>query len=76
MKPAGLTLKSNDELMVVHQCLRCGKLSSNRIAGDDNSHSLLSLLDEPIQGTRIAVLTVADREQVLTALFGHNHPNI
>src|SRR5512139_2755149 len=45
MRPVGLTLKrSRDkyggqaagELMLVHQCSECGKLSINRIAADDD----------------------------------------
>ena len=76
MKPVGLTLKSNDELAVVHKCSKCGTISYNRIAGDDNPHSTLSLLENPIQLRRIQTLTMEDKEQVLVALFGYNHPNI
>lgn len=76
MKPAGLTLKSNDELAVIHQCTKCGTVSVNRIAGDDNPYSILSLLENPIQLRRILVLTMEEKERVLTALFGYNHPNI
>lgn len=37
MKPIGLTIKSDGvELMGIHQCLSCGKISKNRLAGDDN----------------------------------------
>ncbi len=76
MKPAGLALKPGGELAVVHQCLKCGKISFNRIAGDDNPHSILSLLENPIQLKSVQTLTAKDRELVLTALFGYNNPNI
>jgi hypothetical protein len=76
MKPIGLTTKSKGELAIVHECLKCGKLSLNRIAGDDNPYSILSLLDEPVQKRRITMLALEDREQVLIALFGYNHPDI
>jgi hypothetical protein len=72
MKPVGLTLKSDGELAVVHQCVKCGTISHNRIAGDDNSYSILSLLENPIQLKRIQILTMGDKEQVLTALFGYD----
>lgn len=62
--------------MIVHMCLKCGTQSCNRIAGDDNPHSILSLLNNPIERKSIAILTLEDREQVLTALFGYNHPDI
>jgi hypothetical protein len=76
MRPVGLTLKSNDELAIIHQCTKCGIISCNRIAGDDSPHSILSLLENPIQLRRTQTLTMEDKEQVLTALFGYNHPEI
>lgn len=71
MKPVGLTLKFNDELAIVHRCLKCGKISRNRIAGDDNPQSLLLLLDNPIKLIKTQILTHEDRESVLSALFGN-----
>ena len=77
MKPIGLTLKDiRGELMVVHLCLNCGKLSINRIAGDDNPHSLLSLLELREGAKGIKLLVLEDKDQVLTALFGYNYPDI
>lgn len=35
MKPIGLTNKKDGEIMLIHQCVKCGKISTNRIAGDD-----------------------------------------
>jgi hypothetical protein len=32
----------------VHRCRACGRLSSNRIAGDDNAALLLSLAVRPL----------------------------
>jgi DNA-directed RNA polymerase subunit RPC12/RpoP len=46
MEPLGLTVKhtlkryqseKQGELMLIHRCVACGKLSINRIAGDDNT---------------------------------------
>lgn len=50
MKPVGLTRKASagsnsGELMIVHRCTGCGKLSLNRIAADDLPSVLLELLD-------------------------------
>ena len=52
MKPIGLTLKriakkyaNQGELMLVHQCEDCGKVSINRIAADDDSEKLLAVLE-------------------------------
>lgn len=53
MKPLEVVLKDREtnpftgrtsgELMVVHQCLGCGKIQANRIAGDDNVDLLYEL---------------------------------
>lgn len=48
MRPVGLTLKhcakkygpKEGELMLVHECLECGKLSINRIAADDVAETI------------------------------------
>ena len=93
MKPIGLvfkhitynpfTGKTSGELMIVHLCLNCGKISTNRIAGDDNAQSIISLLDEPkLLDTKLihrlycsgtTLLSIHDKEQVLTCLFGYYH---
>jgi hypothetical protein len=65
MKPLGLTCRTDGELMVVHMCQRCGKVSYNRIAGDDNTYVVLELL-----GDKSGFLTKNDVQQVQTALFG------
>ncbi len=52
MEPVGLTVKQrqnkygngNDgELMLIHRCWQCGKLSINRIAADDLAEHLLNI---------------------------------
>ncbi len=43
MEPIALWVKRNGEWSVVHRCQECGVLRANRIAGDDNELSLLSL---------------------------------
>jgi hypothetical protein len=54
MKPVGLTFKrlakkyagdNQGELMLVHLCEDCGKVSINRIAGDDVAEVILSVLE-------------------------------
>jgi DNA-directed RNA polymerase subunit RPC12/RpoP len=46
MKPTGLTTKKDGEIMIIHKCEKCGKVSNNRIAGDDNTDTILSLADD------------------------------
>jgi hypothetical protein len=93
MMPIGLTFKgitynlyaekSSGEIMVVHACLTCGRISSNRIAGDDNAYAVIKLLEESgkqnteiitrLTGLRIRLLSLENRDQILIALFGKNY---
>ena len=44
MKPIGLTFKNNSwELMIVYECLGCGKIIKNRCAGDDAPFALIDV---------------------------------
>lgn len=93
MEPIGLTIKNikinpftkrtTGELMIVHLCLGCGKISCNRIAGDDNSHAITCLLEKSnnlnqetiirlsTQGIRLT--TQEDKQKVLTSLYGYDY---
>jgi len=53
MRPIGLTLKwtpnkyrESSEVMLVHRCLQCGKLSINRIAADDFQERILEVFSQ------------------------------
>jgi hypothetical protein len=76
MDPIGLTCKKDGEIMIVHLCLNCGKTSKNRIAGDDNTHEIMNLLDKNSNLTHWHqnLLTRKDKDIVLTALFGYDYP--
>jgi len=82
MQPVGLTLKHipkkygevSGELMLVHRCKECGKLSLNRIAADDDSEVMLALLHHPylqeLEVVGIRPLTLADLALVRIQLYG------
>jgi DNA-directed RNA polymerase subunit RPC12/RpoP len=82
MEPIGLTFKQEridkygktkqGELMIVHQCEKCGKISLNRIAGDDKEEEILKLLENPPQKEfkGIKVLGLEDKEEVERQLYG------
>lgn len=36
MEPVGVWVRKNGEWALIHRCRRCGHLSSNRVAADDN----------------------------------------
>jgi hypothetical protein len=88
MRPVGLTVKrvkkkygdGRGELMLIHQCVECGKISINRIAADDDPEQVLEVftrsaqLDpETIAGLaagEIELLGPEDAETVRTQLYG------
>ena len=89
MQPVGLTLKTEHnkyspatggELMLVHQCIECGKVSLNRIAADDVTEELLLVFERgsrmkqqsklDLMRAEVRILTEFDRDAVHTHLFG------
>lgn len=89
MEPLGLTLKhtpkryggeQQGELMLIHRCAGCGKLSINRVAADDNAASIYKLflraqhidaeLLSRLKAQGITPLLARDLTTVHTQLFG------
>ncbi|MFA5052866.1 MAG: RNHCP domain-containing protein [Parcubacteria group bacterium] len=90
MEPIGLTFKHEGsdkykrerkgELMIIHKCVVCGKISINRLAADDDEVTLISLfnkslklkydLREELLKEGINILTEKDKEEVFIKLFG------
>ncbi len=89
MEPLGLTVKhtlkryqteKQGELMLIHRCAACGKLSINRVAGDDNTIMLNDLfvrsqdmppaLLEGLSAQGILPLGARDFTLVHSQLFG------
>ncbi|WP_067172012.1 RNHCP domain-containing protein [Microtetraspora niveoalba] len=48
MAAVGVTARRDGEWLLIHHCLACGKLSANRVAGDDNTLVLLRLAIRPL----------------------------
>jgi len=88
MEPVGLTSKKikkkygnpTGELMLIHRCLGCGKLSINRIAADDDSNVLYKVFEasfrldnytrDRLRADGIDILGIGDEKIVKTQLFG------
>ncbi len=87
MKPIGLTMKNSrnkyrldkrGELMLIHQCIDCGSLSINRIAADDDSSTIIAVLQCSIEnqvhrfceGYGIIALNENDLEILYKQLYG------
>ena len=80
MRPIGLTMKSKDgELMLVHVCEACQKISKNRIAADDNDFEIIQTFESSLR-ERDSLLalyplgdmlcTKEDEAEIRTQLFG------
>ena len=48
MEPVGVWVRKNGEWALIHRCRRCGHLSSNRVAADDNPMKLMSIAMKPL----------------------------
>lgn len=90
MKPIGITLKKEGkdkygkeregDVMIVHQCQKCGKISINRIAGDDKEESILKVFEESqklsqqkknqLKKQGIKILSRREKKKLLVRLFG------
>lgn len=90
MKPIGLTFKlegvdkygklRQGELMLIHECANCRKVSINRIAADDNSEVILKVFEKSqkldlkkknqLKRGGIRILSRKMREKILNQLLG------
>lgn len=48
MEPVAVMVRTDGEWALIHRCVACGALRTNRIAGDDNGALLLSLAARPL----------------------------
>jgi hypothetical protein len=89
MQPMGLTVKQvkkkyarpdSGELMLIHECVDCGKVSINRIAADDIPERVMEVFDvslkmpadlrQKLESEGIRVLSEPDRKIVREQLYG------
>ncbi len=66
MDAIALWVRNNGECAVIHRCRRCGALSSNRTAADDNPMKIMSIALKPLCEPPFPV----ERIEELTRLMG------
>lgn len=66
MEPVALWVRRDGEWAVIHRCRRCGKLSSNRVAADDNPMKLMSIAMKPLASPPFPL----ERIEEMTRLMG------
>lgn len=60
MEPIGVWVRKSGEWAIIHRCVRCGKISSNRVAADDNPMKLMALAMRPFGSTAISKDEIRD----------------
>ena len=65
MEPIGVWVRKNGEWAIIHRCRRCGALSSNRVAADDNPMKLMSVAIRPVASPPFPL----ERIEEMTALM-------
>jgi len=90
MRPIGLTIKIprinkwgvevKGEVMIIHECVSCGKISINRVLAQDDEKEIMKVfrygikLDDEkkkkLKNQNIKVLGENDREEVEKQIFG------
>lgn len=48
MEPIAISMRGDGEWLIVHRCNKCGVIHTNRIAGDDNAVTLMTLAARPL----------------------------
>ena len=66
MEPIAVWVRKNGEWAIVHRCRRCGALSSNRIAADDNPMKLMSIAMKPLANPPFPI----ERIREMTRMMG------
>ena len=66
LDPIGVWVRKGGEWAIIHRCRRCGALSSNRAAADDNPMKLMSIALKPLCEPPFPL----ERMEELTALMG------
>jgi hypothetical protein len=65
MDPVAVWVRKGGEWAIIHRCRRCGALSSNRIAADDNPMKLMSIAMKPVADPPFPL----DKIEEMTALM-------
>lgn len=66
MEAVAVWTRKGDEWAIIHRCRRCGKLSSNRVAADDNPMKLMSIAMKPLASPPFPL----ERIEEMTRLMG------
>lgn len=66
MDAIAVWVRKNGEWAIIHRCRRCGHISSNRVAADDNPMKLMSIAMKPLSQPPFPL----ERIEEMTELMG------
>lgn len=66
MEPIAVWVRKGGEWAIIHRCKRCGVISSNRVAADDNPMKLMSIAMKPLSTPPFPLEHIEE----MTALMG------
>ena len=67
-------VRKNGEWAIIHRCRRCGKLSSNRVAADDNPMKLMSIALKPFCTPPFPIERIEEMTKFMGG-YGSLYPN-
>jgi hypothetical protein len=65
MEPVAVWVRNKGEWAIIHRCKRCGDLSSNRVAADDNPMKLMSIAMKPIANPPFPIERIGELSDML-----------
>lgn len=65
MEAIGVWIRKGGEWAIIHRCKRCGELSSNRCAADDNPMKLMSIAMKPISTPPFPLERIEELSQLM-----------
>ena len=68
MEAIAVWVRNNGEWAIIHRCKKCGALSSNRVAADDNPMKLMSIAMRPIANPPFPI----ERMQDMMKMMGYD----
>ncbi len=65
MEPIAVWVRTGGEWAIIHRCKKCGALSSNRVAADDNPLKLMSIAAKPLANPPFPIERLQDMAESL-----------
>ena len=65
MEPVAVWVRKNGEWAIINRCRICGKMSSNRVAADDNPMKLMSIAMKPLTSPPFPIERIVEMTRLM-----------